>query len=46
MGYKLKTHSGASKRFKKQAHLLKAEAQIEIIFFQSKPLKEKDITEV
>ena len=46
MGYKLKTHSGAAKRFKKLEHLLKVEALIEIIFLQNNQLKEKDIIEV
>ena len=32
MGYKLKTHSGASKRFKRTDLQLKVEVQIEIIF--------------
>ena len=43
MGYKIKTHSGAAKRFKKTGSSLKAEAPIEIIFLQSNLLKEKDI---
>ena len=43
MGYKLKTHSGAAKRFKKPARLLKAEVLIEIIFLLSSLPKEKDI---
>ena len=32
MGYKLKTHSGAAKRLKKQVPQLKAEVHTEIIF--------------
>ena len=32
MAYKLKTHSGAAKRFKKQVPQLKVEAQTEIIY--------------
>ena len=47
MGYKLKKHSGASKRFKKERDLpLKVEVLGEIIFFQSNLQKERDITEV
>jgi len=45
MGYKLKTHSGASKRFKKTGSSVKVKALIEIIFSQSNLPKEKDITE-
>ena len=41
MGYKLKTHSGAAKRLKKLARLLKAEVLTEIIFSQNSLLKEK-----
>ena len=46
MGYKLKTHSGAAKRFKKTGHLLRAKVQIEIISLLNSLQKEKDITEV
>ena len=46
MAYKIKTHSGAAKRFKKPVPLLKVKVQIEIIYLQSKLLKEKDIIEV
>ena len=45
MGYKIKTHSGAAKRFKKTGSSVKAEVQTEIIFLQNSLLKEKDITE-
>ena len=46
MGYKLKTHSGAAKRFKKTGLLLKAKVQTEIISLLNSLQKEKDITEV
>ena len=45
MGYKLKTHSGAAKRFKKTGSSVKAKVQIEIISLLNSLQKEKDITE-
>ena len=41
MGYKLKTHSGAAKRFKKPDHPLKAKVLIEIIFLPNSLQKKK-----
>ena len=46
MTYKLKKHSGASKRFKKTGSSIRVEVLIEIIFLQSNLQKEKDIIEV
>ena len=46
MGYKLKTHSGASKRFKSTGSSIKVEVLIGIIFSQNNQLKEKDTIEV
>ena len=45
MGYKLKTHSGASKRFKKTGSSVKVEALIGIIFLLNSLLNVKDIIE-
>ena len=45
MGYKLKKHSGASKRFKRTGTSVKVEAQAEIIFYLNNLRKEKDIIE-
>ena len=45
MGYKLKTHSGAAKRFKKTGSSVKVKVLIEIIFSLNSLQKEKDITE-
>ena len=45
MGYKLKTHSGAAKRFKKTGSSVKSKVLIEIIFLPNSLQKEKDITE-
>ena len=44
MGYKLKTHSGAAKRFKKTGSSLKSKALIETIFLLNSLQKEKDTT--
>ena len=46
MGYKIKTHSGASKRFKKTGSSVKVEVQTETIYLQNRRLKERDIIEV
>ena len=47
MGYKLKTHSGAAKRFKKnRLFSVKVKVLIEIISLQNSLQKEKDIIEV
>ena len=46
MGYKLKTHSGAAKRFKKTGTSVKSKSAHELIFLLSNQRKEKDITEV
>ena len=43
MGYKLKTHSGAAKRFKKLVVQLRVEALIGIIFLQNSLQKENGI---
>ena len=45
MGYKLKTHSGAAKRFKKTGTSVKSKSAIEIISLLNNLLKEKDTTE-
>ena len=45
MGYKIKKHSGASKRFKKTKNSVKTRVRVEIIFYQSNQLRENGIKE-
>jgi large subunit ribosomal protein L35 len=45
MGYKLKTHSGAAKRFKKTGTSVKSRSANRNHILQNSLLKEKDITE-